>query len=58
MDAEEVRSSPERQFRRMKLLADRVLEQVDDRQFFHVIIKHVAGNLCRAGGTPIQWTGM
>ena len=56
MDAEEVRSSAERQFRRMKLLADRALEQVDDRQFFHaidpesnslgVIIKHVAGNLC------------
>jgi len=55
MDAEEVRSSSEREFRRMKLSADRALEQIDDGQFFHaigpgsnclgVLVKHMAGNL-------------
>lgn len=55
MDAEEVRSSIEREFRRMKLLADRALVQVDDTQFFNVLdadansiatlVKHVAGNM-------------
>jgi hypothetical protein len=55
MDAEEVRSSSEREFRRMKLCADRALEQIDDGQFFQAIdpesnspgllVKHMAGNL-------------
>ena len=54
IDSEEVRSSAEREFRRMKLLADRALVQVDDVQFFHVVdpesnslavlVKHLAGN--------------
>jgi len=55
MDAEEVRSSAEREFRRLKLLADRALVQVDDEQFFYVLdadsnsiailVKHLAGNM-------------
>jgi hypothetical protein len=55
MDAEEVRSSAEREFRRMKLLADRALEQVGDKDFFRtlspddnnlaVLVKHLAGNM-------------
>jgi hypothetical protein len=55
MHAEAVRSSAEREFRRLKLLADRALVQIDDGQFFQtidadsnslgVLVKHLAGNL-------------
>lgn len=67
MDAEEVRSSAEREFRRLKLLADRALEQIDDEQFFRslddesnsiaILVKHLAGNLRSRWRNPLTEDG-
>lgn len=55
IDPQEVRSSAEREFRRLKLVADRALVQIDDQRFFQgidarsntiaIVVKHLAGNM-------------